>query len=129
MRKAVVTSDASIGDGPYSQAIISKGSLFVSGQGPLDPQTGEILGSEIEDQTRFTMNNILNILKAAHCSLDDVLKVTVILADIGLFDRFNAVYQTYFVHPYPARTCFSGGLGEILVEIEVIAEIEGEVTR
>jgi 2-iminobutanoate/2-iminopropanoate deaminase len=123
MRKAVETLNASKGDGPYSQAITSGGFLYISGQGPLDSQTGEILGKEIEEQTQFTMNNIIQILNAAQCTTDDVVKVTVILADMSLFERFNSIYKGFFKTPYPARTCFSGGLDNILVEIDVIAKL------
>lgn len=123
MREVVETLNASKGDGPYSQAVTSGGFLYISGQGPLDPQTGEILGTEIEEQTLSTMKNILHILNAAHCTSDHVVKVTVILSDMRLFERFNTIYKTFFEYPYPARTCFSGGLGDILVEIDIIAQL------
>ncbi|NQX64239.1 Rid family detoxifying hydrolase [Paenibacillus qinlingensis] len=123
MRKVVETANASKGDGPYSQAVTSGGFLFISGQGPLDPLTGEILGTDIEEQTHFTLKNILQILHAAHCTTDHVVKVTVILSDMRDFERFNTTYKSFFDKPYPARTCFSGGLGDILVEIDVIAKL------
>ncbi|TNJ68377.1 RidA family protein [Paenibacillus hemerocallicola] len=121
MRKAVRTSEASAGDGPYSQAIVSGGFVFVSGQGPLDLE-GRVVGDTIEEQTALTLSNIERILQAAGCSMDDVVKVNVILADISEFSRFNAVYRTYFQEPMPARTCFEGGLDQIRVEIDVIAK-------
>ncbi|WP_202916172.1 RidA family protein [Paenibacillus mesophilus] len=121
MRKAVRTSEASAGDGPYSQAIVSGGFVFVSGQGPLDVE-GRVVGNTIEEQTEFTLRNIEMILAAAGCTMDDVVKVNVILADIQDFSRFNAVYRTHFQEPMPARTCFEGGLDQILVEIDVIAK-------
>jgi 2-iminobutanoate/2-iminopropanoate deaminase len=121
MREAVHTGEAAAGDGPYSQAIVSGGFVFVSGQGPLDLE-GRVVGDTIEEQTALTLANIERILQAAGCSMDDVVKVNVILADISEFSRFNAVYRTYFQEPMPARTCFEGGLDQIRVEIDVIAK-------
>jgi 2-iminobutanoate/2-iminopropanoate deaminase len=121
MRKAVRTGEAYAGDGPYSQAIVSGGFVFVSGQGPLDLE-GRVVGDTIEEQTDLTLRNIERILESAECSMDDVVKVNVILADINDFTRFNAVYRTHFQEPMPARTCFEGGLDQILVEIDVIAK-------
>lgn len=122
MRKAVRTSEASAGDGPYSQAIVSGGFVFVSGQGPLDLE-GRVTGDTIEEQTALTLANIERILRAAGCSMDDVVKVNVILANISEFSRFNDVYRTYFQEPMPARTCFEGGLDQIKVEIDAIAKL------
>jgi 2-iminobutanoate/2-iminopropanoate deaminase len=122
MRKAVFTKDASSGDGPYSQAVVAKGFVYVSGQGPLD-LSGAVVGETIEEQAALTLDNVKGILEAAGCSMDDVVKVNVILSDMGHFNRFNAVYQTYFAEPMPARTCFGGVLDGILVEIDVVASI------
>jgi 2-iminobutanoate/2-iminopropanoate deaminase len=122
MRKPVVTLDASKGDGPYSQAIVSRGHVYLSGQGPLDLDD-RIVGDSIEEQAEKTLENVRNILEAAGCSLDDVVKVNVILADMSYFERFNAVYRSVFSPPYPARTCFGGQLDGILVEIDVVAEL------
>lgn len=122
MRTAVTTPDASPGDGPYSQAIVSGGFVFVSGQGPMDG-SGAIVGTNIEEQTERTLTNIKNILEAAGCTMEDVVKSNVILADINDFSRFNGVYRTFFQEPMPARTCFAGGLDHILVEIDVIAKL------
>ncbi|MDF2723838.1 MAG: reactive intermediate/imine deaminase [Paenibacillus sp.] len=121
MRIAIRTGEASAGDGPYSQAIVSGGFLFVSGQGPLDLE-GRIVGTTIEEQTEHTLDNISGILAAAGCSMDDVVKVNVILADIRDFSKFNVVYRTRFNEPMPSRTCYGGSLDGILVEIDVIAK-------
>lgn len=123
MRKAVFAGKASKGEGPYSQAIISRGYIYVSGQGPLDPETDEIVGTTIEAQAELTLLNIRNILEAAHSSMDEVIKVNVYLANMHDFDRFNEVYKRFFNAPFPARTCIEAGLGEIWVEIDAIAEI------
>jgi 2-iminobutanoate/2-iminopropanoate deaminase len=121
MRKAIRTQEASPGDGPYSQGIVSGGFLFVSGQGPLDLE-GRVIGETIEEQTDLTLQNIKGILEAAGCTMDDVVKVNVILANMNDFSRFNEMYRTHFSEPMPARTCFGGALDGILVEIDVIAK-------
>jgi 2-iminobutanoate/2-iminopropanoate deaminase len=123
MRKAVSAGKASKGEGPYSQAIVSRGLVYVSGQGPLDPENDEIVGVTIEEQAELTLRNVQYILEAANCSMDDVVKVNIYLADINDFDRFNEVYKRFFNAPLPARTCIEAGLGQILVEIDAIAEI------
>ena len=122
MRNAIFTRNASPGDGPYSQAIRSNGFVFVSGQGPLD-RNGQVVGATIEEQAERTLENVRAILEAAGCTMDDVVKVNVILADMGHFERFNSVYRTFFKEPMPARTCFGGTLDGILVEIDVIARL------
>ena len=121
MRKAIQTSQASTGDGPYSQGIIAGDFVYVSGQGPLDPQTGDIIGSTIEEQTELTLANIQNILEAAGCTMEDVVKINVFLASLKDFERFNSVYVQFFNQPMPARTCVEAGLGNIMVEIDAIA--------
>ncbi|WP_127588596.1 Rid family detoxifying hydrolase [Paenibacillus koleovorans] len=123
MRKAVTTDTASKGDGPYSQAIISNGFVYVSGQGPLTPGTNQIVGSEVKEQAAVTLQNIKLILEAAGCSMDDVVKVNVYLASMKDFAAFNEVYVQYFSAPMPARSCVGAELDDILVEIDAIAEI------
>jgi len=120
MRKTIRTPDASPGNGPYSQGIVAGDFVYVSGQGPLDPKTGEIVGGTIEEESRLTMDNIRNIVLAAGCTMDDVVKVNVYLADLKDFDRFNSVYVQFFNQPMPARTCVEAGLDNILVEIDAI---------
>ena len=90
--------------GPYSQAVTHAGIVYASGQIPLDPATGELVGGEIEDQTRRVIANLAAVLEAAGSSLQSVLKTTVYLTDLSLFPRVNAVYATYFDgDPSPAR--------------------------
>ncbi|THF84498.1 Rid family detoxifying hydrolase [Cohnella fermenti] len=120
MRREVNAKEASIGSGPYSQAIKAANMLFVSGQGPLD-ERGAIVAGDIEAEARLTMDNIKAIVEAGGFAMDDVVKVGVYLADLADFDRFNAVYTTYFKGPYPARTCVEAGLDGIKVEIDAIA--------
>lgn len=123
MRKAVFTDAAAKGSGPYSQAIITGDTVYVSGQGPLDPETGAVVGETIEEQAELTLRNIQNILEAAGSSMDDVVKVGVFLAHMSLFERFNSVYVKFFTQPMPARTCVEAGLDGILVEIDAISKM------
>ena len=121
-KKAVRTDKAPTPAGPYSQGIVYGDLVFVAGQGPLNPATGKI-GETIEEQTRQVLENIKAILEAAGAGMDDVLKCTVHLADMGDFARFNQVYKEYFSEPYPVRTTVGSSLNGILVEIDVIARL------
>ena len=123
MREAVTTGKSSKGDGPYSQGIIANGFVFVSGQGPLDPKTGAVIGDTIEQQAELTLENVRNIVEAAGSTMDDVVKVTVYLANMRDFNAFNEVYKRFFNRPYPARTCVGAELDDILVEIDAVAKI------
>ena len=90
--------------GPYSQAVEHDGWIFASGQIPLDPASGELVGGEIEDQTRQVLANLRAVLEAAGASLDDVVRTTIYLIDLGHFPRVNAVYAEHFTaEPQPAR--------------------------
>jgi 2-iminobutanoate/2-iminopropanoate deaminase len=125
MRQAVSTSSAPQAIGPYSQAIRAGALLFVSGQIPLDPATGAMVGGDIADQTRRIFQNLGEILKAAGASFDQVVRTTVYLADMGDFAAMNEVYGTYFSAPAPARsTIQAAGLPKnARVEIDVIASL------
>jgi 2-iminobutanoate/2-iminopropanoate deaminase len=120
-KKQVHTSSGAAPVGAYSQGLIAGSFVFVSGQGPLDPQTGEIVGKTIEEQTARVLQNIAVILEAAGASMADVVKVAVHLSDVGLFQRFNQVYAAHFPDPKPARTTVGSQLPGILVEIDAIA--------
>ena len=123
MRNAVTTDKAPRPIGPYSQAIIEGDLLFLAGQGPLDPATGEEKLGDIGEQTRRTLDNIKAILEAAGSSLDKVIRCNVYLKDIGDFAAMNEVYARTFSAPYPARTTIQAGAlpGGIAVEIECTA--------
>jgi 2-iminobutanoate/2-iminopropanoate deaminase len=123
VKKQVHTSSGAAPVGPYSQGLIAGDFVFVSGQGPLDPQTGKIVGETIEEQTERVLKNIAAILEAAGASMADVVKVAVHLSDLALFQRFNQVYVTHFPDPKPARTTVGSQLPGILVEIDAIAYI------
>jgi 2-iminobutanoate/2-iminopropanoate deaminase len=109
--------------GAYSPGIRAGDFIFVSGQGPLDPATGKIVGDTIEQQTARTLDNVKAILAAAGATMADVVKVGAHLSDLALFERYNRVYATYFPDPRPARTTVGSQLLGILVEIDAIAYI------
>jgi 2-iminobutanoate/2-iminopropanoate deaminase len=109
--------------GPYSPAIAYGNLVFVSGQGAVDPVTGEVKSSDVLEELKLVVQNIRTILEAAGSSMDKVLKVNMYLADIGDFQRVNDAYRGYFGPVFPARTTIQAGklpLG-LKVEIEVIA--------
>ncbi len=122
--KEVIISDELPGPkGPYSPAIRAGGFVFVSGQGPIDPATGEVVKRDIQQQTKLVLENVRAILGAAGSSLDKVVKTNVYLSDIANFAAMNEVYATFFTAEPPARTTIQAAalpLG-IDVEIDVIA--------
>jgi 2-iminobutanoate/2-iminopropanoate deaminase len=124
MRKPVVTDNAPRPIAPYSQAIIDGDTIYVSGQGPGNPQTGQLELGDVPSQTRRTLDNLKAILEAAGSSLDKVLRCNVYLKDINDFPAMNQVYATYFTAPAPARTTIQAGAlpGGISVEIDCIAK-------
>lgn len=125
MANAIHTDDAPRAIGPYSQAIEHGGTVYVSGQIPIDPATGELVEGGIEQQARRSLTNVRNILEAAGTGMDRVLRVSVLLADIGDFAAMNDVYAEFFSEPYPARAAYGvAGLPKgALVEIEVVAAL------
>jgi 2-iminobutanoate/2-iminopropanoate deaminase len=128
MRKEVVYTDkAPKPIGPYSQAVKVGPWLFLSGQIPIDPRSGEVVDGDIEVQTRRVLENVKAILESVGYTLDDVVKVTVYLADLKDFPRFNNVYSEYFKDKPPARTTVqvAGLPRNAKIEIDVIAYKEG----
>lgn len=126
MRQAVSTSSAPEAIGPYSQAIRAGSLLFVSGQVPIDPATGQIIAGDIEAQTHRVFQNIRAILAAAGGSFDQVVRTTVFLADMNDFAAMNSVYGTYFASPAPARATVQVSRlpKDARIEIDVIASFE-----
>lgn len=126
--REVSTPDAPESIGPFSQAIIDGGRIYVSGQGPIDPNTGDIVGNDIETQTERTLKNIASILGAADASLNDVVKSTVFVRDMDDYDQVNDVYEDYMSPPFPARSAIevSDLPVDIKVEIELIATVDQE---
>jgi 2-iminobutanoate/2-iminopropanoate deaminase len=117
--------DKTVSTGAYSAGVAMDGWLFVSGQGPLDMRTGEVVPGTIEEQTRLTLSHVGAVLKAAGCTFDDVVKCTCHLADIRDFDLFNKIYAEHFHGVMPARTTVQSVLwGGIKVEIDAIARLK-----
>ncbi|EFQ57826.1 RidA family protein [Streptococcus downei] len=111
--------------GPYVQAKQAGNLLFASGQVPLSPETGQVVGDTIEEQTRQVLKNIGAILEAAGTDFDHVVKTTCFLSDINDFTAFNEVYATAFKEEFPARSCVEVARlpKDVKVEVEVIAEL------
>ena len=107
--------------GAYSPGVRAGNLLFVSGQTPRDPATGQIIGTSIEEQSRITLANVERILRLAGATIQHVVSVTVYLADENDWGRFNEVYKTVFSPPYPARAVVGAQLRDILVEVSVVA--------
>jgi 2-iminobutanoate/2-iminopropanoate deaminase len=124
MRIAINTEHAPRPVGPYSQAIIEGDFIFLAGQGPGNPVTGQLEFGDVASETRRTFENIKAVLEAAGSSLDKVVKCNVYLRDIKDFAAMNEVYATYFTAPFPARTTIQAGAlpNGIAVEIECIAK-------
>lgn len=117
------TDDAPASLGPYSQGIVDGDRIFVSGQGPVDPATGEVESEDVADQTAQTLENIGAILEAGGASLADVVKATVYVTDMDDYGTVNEIYGEYMSEPYPARAAVevSDLPIDIAVEIEVVA--------
>ncbi len=107
--------------GTYSQAVRAGNFLFIAGQGPLDPQTGEIKGETFAEQFRLTLQNIKNIVEGHGGDMRHVVKVNVYLADMANFTEMDAIYKTFFGEFPPARTTVGVQLGDIQIEVEAIA--------
>lgn len=105
MKKIIATDKAPKAVGPYSQAVEANGTLYLSGQLPINPATGE-MPSTIEEQSRQALENIGAVLKEAGMSFENVVKTTVLLQDIGDFAAMNGVYAQFFVKDMPARVCY-----------------------
>ena len=107
--------------GPYSPAVRAGDFVYVSGQVPRDPRSGELLGATIEEQSQGTLANLRRVLEAAGAAMEDVVSVIVYLADEDDWGAFNAVYREAFRAPYTSRTVVGAGLRGVLVEISAVA--------
>ena len=119
----IQTPNAPAAIGPYSQAIQAGGTIYVSGQLPINPATGEFAGADIRAQARQSLENIKAILAAAGADMAHVVKTTVLLQDMADFSAMNEAYAEYFSEPYPARAAFQVAKlpKDALVEIEAVA--------
>ena len=125
MRTVISTPNAPAAIGPYSQAILCGNMLYTSGQIPLDPATGTVVGEDIRAQAEQVMKNLSAVLTAGGSSFENAVKTTCFLADMGDFAAFNEVYATYFT-TCPARSCVAVKTlpKGVLVEVEVVALAE-----
>jgi 2-iminobutanoate/2-iminopropanoate deaminase len=131
MKQVVHTTDAPQPLGPYSQAVIHNGILYVAGQGPVDPAAGKVVQGTIQEEARQALSNLKAIIEAAGFSLQGVLKTTCFLADMEDFAGFNQVYAEFFTESQPARTTVQAARlpSDIKVEIEAIVGSDAEVAE
>jgi 2-iminobutanoate/2-iminopropanoate deaminase len=122
-KKIIETKDAPAPIGPYNQAVISNGMLFISGQIAINPETNELISGSIQEETHRVMQNLQAILIEAGLSFNHAVKTTIFLSDMSLFASVNEVYGSYFTSDYPAReTVAVKGLPKnVNVEISIIA--------
>ena len=125
-KRVISTHEAPQNDAPYSQGIVTDDLLFVSGQGPRDPESMELVTESVAAQAERTLENVAAIVADSSGTLDDVVKTTVYLSDMCDYDILNEVYKTYFDEDPPARVCIEAGHlpNDIAVEIEAIARID-----
>lgn len=125
-KKIINTESAPAAIGPYSQSVLAGNILFISGQLPIDPETGKFAGNDIKSQTEQSLKNIENILKKIGCTMDSVVKTTVLLNDMGDFAKMNEVYAKFFTKDYPARAAYEVAKlpKDALVEIEAVAVVD-----
>ena len=127
MNKIIInTESAPAAIGPYSQSVLAGNILFISGQLPIDPETGKFAGNDIKSQTEQSLKNIESILEKAGCTMDNVVKTTVLLNDMGDFAKMNEVYAKFFTKDYPARAAYEVARlpKDALVEIEAVAVVD-----
>jgi len=126
MKNIISTEQAPKAIGPYSQAVISNGFAFLSGQIPLDPATNQLIEGGIAAQTERVLENLKSVLEAAGSSLDRVVKTTVYLKDMGEFAKMNEVYGRYFTSNAPARATVEAARlpRDVAVEIDCIASVD-----
>ncbi len=126
-KRIVATSAAPAAIGPYSQAVVHNGLVYVSGQIPLNPATGQVVAGDVAAQTAQVMDNLRAVLEASGASLDSVLKTTVFLADLGEFAAMNEVYGRYFAANPPARATVQAARlpRDARLEIDCVAAVAG----
>ena len=122
--KQISTNNAPAAIGPYSQAIVTGGMLFCSGQIPIDPATGNI-PEGVEAQAEQALTNVKNLIEATGSSIDNVVKTTVFIKNMDDFAKINEIYAKYFTEPFPARSCVEVARlpKDVLLEVEAIVEL------
>lgn len=123
MRKKITSEKGAPVKGVYSPAILTSSKmLFVSGQGPVDPKSGEFILNDFRSQAKLTFDNLTTMLEAGGATWENVVKVSVFLADLKDFQAMNEVYEKFLTDPYPARTTVAAGLPpNMLIEVDCIA--------
>ena len=126
-KEKISTENAPQAIGPYSQAVKAGGLMFISGQIPLNPETGDLVSGSIEDEANQVLQNIKSICEAAGHGMEDIVKITIFLTDLGNFATVNDVMKKHFSEPYPARATveISGLPLGVNVEIEAIVSTNG----
>ena len=126
-KEIISTENAPQAIGPYSQAVKAGGLMFISGQIPLNPETGDLVSGSIEDEANQVLQNIKSICEAAGYGMKDIVKITIFLTDLGNFATVNDVMKKHFSEPYPARATveISGLPLGVNVEIEAIVSTNG----
>ena len=123
-RTAVTIPNAPVPAGPYSHGVVAGGFLFTAGSGPQDPATGEVVAGGVYEQTQQVLRNIQKVLATSGATMDDVAKVTAHLEHLDRdFAEYNRAYAEFFTAPYPVRTTVGSRLADILVEIDVVAQL------
>jgi 2-iminobutanoate/2-iminopropanoate deaminase len=122
-KQHIVLEEAPKRAGSYSHAVVANGFVFLAGQGPVDPQTGE-MRTDFSGQVRQALRNMETILKGAGSGLAEVVKVNAYLADLADFDSFNAVYSNFFKDELPVRTTIGCALNGILFEVDCVAVLQ-----
>jgi 2-iminobutanoate/2-iminopropanoate deaminase len=123
--KSVTLPDAPLPKGPYSPAVRAGPFVFVSGQTPRDPISGELIGDDVATQTRITLSNVQRLIEHAGAKMSDIVSVTVYLANVDDWGAMNSVYTEFFSSPFPTRTALGAELRDILVEINAVAYVGG----
>ena len=125
-KKVISTENAPKAIGPYSQAIVSNGSVFTSGQIPINPETGKIEATTVKDQVRQNLLNLSAVLKAAGTNLKNIVKLTVFMTDLSGFSQLNEVFMEFFPEKQPARSAVQVSRLplDVMVEIEAVAIFE-----
>ena len=121
--KPILIPDAPPPKGPYSPAVRAGDFIYVSGQTPRDPVTGQLVGSDIASQTRQTLHNVQRILTEAGASMNDVVSIAIYLANVDEWAAMNVVYSEFFHAPFPSRTAVGAELRDILVEVSAVAYV------
>jgi 2-iminobutanoate/2-iminopropanoate deaminase len=125
VKQPVAAPAAPAPKGPYSPAVVTAGrTLYVSGQGPVDPATGEFLNAGFDEEARRTLQNVQAVVEAAGGTLAQAVKVNVYLSDMGNFARLNEIYAEFFPEPRPARTTVQSNLPGMSIEIDTVVALD-----